>query len=315
MIPQKKNKCYIKKELMNNKHTMRNRQRANRFGFTINNPFLTDSIKVLDINNLTAEQQELYEKCKGDKNRFAHLKTPDNEKYFDFALTEYNEYENNEIIGKKINERCFFKSYDLAQEYFKTIDYIDYFCFQYEQGENGTKHLQGFMHFERPMDFQVVCRIFPTMHLQKCDGKNFDNRDYCMKSDTHIDGYDFVENGVLVEERQRTDMDAFRYDVINNMPIDELFIKHPNLTLTHFNKITALQQAVINQRYKNEVRQLHTTYIYGKADSGKTTYPQRVLGLPPMAVAKINDSSAEKIFDNYNGQYNGCLLCRRIDWV
>jgi hypothetical protein len=283
-----------------NKHTIKKRQRANRFGFTINNPFITDDIKILTPDIMSDEQKQIYEKNKQD--RFTHLKTPDNEKYFDFAVIEYNEYENGEIVGKKINERCFFKSYDLATEYFKTIEFIDYFCFQYEQGENGTKHLQGFMHFERPMDFNVVCRIFPTMHLQRCDGKNFENRDYCMKSETHIDGYDFVEDGILIEERQRTDISSFGQDVANNMSIDELFIKHPNLTLTHFNKIQALQQAIINQRYKNEVRRLHTTYIYGRADAGKTTYPQRVLGLQPMAVAKINDSNNNKIFDNYNGQ-------------
>lgn len=40
----------------------------------------------------------------------------------------------------------------------------------------GTKHPQGFMHFNRQMDFTVVKDIFPTIHLDKCTEPN----SYCI---------------------------------------------------------------------------------------------------------------------------------------
>ena len=66
-----------------NKKKIRFRQRANRYGFTINNPFITDSIKVIDRGSLTDEQKELLEQSRHD---FSHLKVKEFESYFDFAL-------------------------------------------------------------------------------------------------------------------------------------------------------------------------------------------------------------------------------------
>ena len=192
--------------------TKRYRQRANRYGFTINNPFLTEDVKTVDPDKLTAEQ-ESYTKTAHD---YSSIKLPKYEQFFDFTYIEYNKNVGGQEIGKLIGERAFFKDYKVVQEYFKTIDFIDYFCFQYEMGASGNKHLQGFMHFERPMDFEVVRSVFPTIHLNKCNGKNFENRAYCMKEDTKIAGYDFFEYGVLVEERQRTDVD----DVRNGVPAE-----------------------------------------------------------------------------------------------
>ena len=62
----------------------RNRQRVNRYKFTINNPFITDDVKALSLDNLTDEQKELYEKSY-NRNDFTHLKDLP---YFDFAVCE-----------------------------------------------------------------------------------------------------------------------------------------------------------------------------------------------------------------------------------
>ena len=278
--------------------TTRYRQRANRYGFTINNPFITEDIKVLDINNLNDEQKELLGKTKHD---YSLIKQPEFKKYFNFAVIEYDHKDNMEVIGKVVAERVFFKDYISAQEFFKQIDYIDYFCFQYEQGASGNKHLQGFMHFNRPMDFKVVLELFPTMHLDKCSGKNYDCRAYCMKEETKIEGFDFYEHGVLIEERQRTDIMSFKEDLINKATIAELFEKYPTLTLNSFNKITGLQQELLKEEYKNKERELHITYIYGTAGAGKTTYPTRVLKLKHMEICKIADYGSGK-FDEYQNQ-------------
>jgi len=122
-----------------------------------------------------------------------------------------------------------------------------------------------------------------------------------MKEETKIEGYDFFEHGALVEERQRTDILAFKEDLLNKASILELFEKYPTLTLNSLPKIATLQQEILKEEYKNKVRELHTTYIYGKADAGKTTYPNRVLGYKPMEICKVTDYGSGR-FDEYDNQ-------------
>ena len=274
------------------------RQRANRYGFTVNNPFITPGIRVLDVDNLSDEQRRLLGKVKHD---YSALK--DYPELFDFALVEYEQKDGDCIIGKIVAERAFFKNYAAAQEYFMLIDFIDYFCFQYEQGKAGNLHLQGFMHFSRPMDFEVVRAIFPTMHLQKCEKNNSECRAYCMKNDaTKIDGYDFFESGVIpADERQRTDMPRFKKGILSKTPVVELFNEFPMQTLHNINKIIQIRQLVLNEEFSNKTREIHVTYIYGAPDAGKTTFINRVLGYSHIEVGRMSDYKSGR-FDDYENQ-------------
>jgi len=157
------------------------------------------------------------------------------------------------------------------------------------------------MHFCKPKDFEVVRSILPTMHLTQCTGKNYECREYYKKDETKIEGYDFFEFGVLVEERQRTDITAFKEDLLNKATIPELFDKYPTLTLNSYHKILGLQQELLKEEFKNKIRDVYVCYIYGKADAGKTTYPLRVLGFRPMDICKVADYGSGK-FDEYNNQ-------------
>ena len=83
------------------------RQRFNRNGFTINNPFLTDALKQVDINNLAAEQEAM-PKIEHD---YSFMKQPQFEKYFTFAYVEYmkNEVKHDPSTARLvIGERPFF---------------------------------------------------------------------------------------------------------------------------------------------------------------------------------------------------------------
>jgi len=198
-------------------------------------------------------------------------------------------------------ERAFFKDYQSAQEFFKKIEFIDYVCFQYEQGASGNKHLQGFMHFSRPMDFKVVKRIFPTIHLDRCNGSNSENRAYCMKENTKIAGYEFFEHGLMVEERQRTDIINFKEAVKNNMPFSELLDEFPHHAINSINKIPVIQQKLLEEKFGNIDRDMRVSYIYGQSGVGKTTFPRRVLGMSYKDMYKVSDYGTGK-FDGYLDQ-------------
>jgi len=278
------------------------RERLRRHRFTLNNPFITDDVKVLDPDHLTDEQKALL--GKEVKHDFSFIRQPQFAPYFIFALVEYDKKENKKVIGKVVSERCFFKDYESACEYFKQIDFIRYVCFQYEKGEEGENlHLQGFMTYRRPMDFGIVRKIFSGIHLDPCYGTNKAAREYCAKERTRQEEYPFFEYGEFREERERTDTDQFAVDVLDlTIPITELFIKYPTLTMHGLPKIKALRQEKLEEHFGSITREVHVTYIYGKTRVGKTTYPKRVLGYAPREIAKVGKYNSTGQFDQYNMQ-------------
>lgn len=64
-----------------------------------------------------------------------------------------------------------------------------YITFGREKGENGTPHLQGYIHFRSPRHFTSVKRLVPRWHVEPRNGTITQAINYC-----HKDG-DFVEQG------------------------------------------------------------------------------------------------------------------------
>jgi len=285
------------------------RQRAFRNRFTINNPFITDDIKVLDPDNLTDEQQSLLGNVKHD---YSYLREPQYEQFFEFRLAEYPLKDGQHILGTAVAERAFFKDYQAAQDYFKMIDFIDYVCFQYEQGASGTKHLQGFMHYKRQIDFKKVREIFPTIHLDPCYEVSSYYIDYCKKQDTKIEGYDFFEYGLQPpDERARTDMKELLVDIREGTPYDEMLEKYTWIMLNSGQKVLQAQQKIKQEKFKNIVRDVRTTYIYGKEGAGKTTFVERVLGHEPREVGIVGEYNTTGMFDEY--EYQDVILFDEFD--
>ncbi|MCL2755696.1 MAG: hypothetical protein FWE45_01440 [Firmicutes bacterium] len=281
------------------------RERVRRNKFTINNPFFRDDmkdIKVLDPETMTDEQKAMLNK--DVKHDFSFIRDKGFEKYFVFAICEYPKREKKEIVGTLVTERCFFKDYESACEYFKQIDFLRYFCFQGERGEEcNTLHLQGFWNYRRPMDFDVVKRVFPSIFLDYVYKSNAEEREYCMKERTSQAEYPFFEHGEFVEERQRVDTEQFTEDVLDlSIPITVLFRKYKTLTLQSLPRIKQMRQEKLEEIYKDTVRDVHVTYIYGVTRAGKSTYLRRVLGHTPKDYAKVGKYNTTGQFDNYDMQ-------------
>jgi len=62
------------------------RQRANRYGFVINNPFITSDVNVVDRDNLDEEQKELMGMVSHD---FSFLRKEEFEGLVEFAVLDY----------------------------------------------------------------------------------------------------------------------------------------------------------------------------------------------------------------------------------
>ena len=265
-------------------------KQVRRWCFTINNPLGTD-IEEVDINNTNLEIKE-------DYYNLAYLK--DNLEYFKFKYVKYEtESEDNSLENKEfIVKRPFFKSIECFREYLANLEHYKYSIFQYEKGESGTPHFQGFIIFNSGKRFSTMKLYFPFAHFEACRGTNAENREYCSKSETQISGP--YEDGQFAEERSRTDITEFINLVQSGTSKYELSKLSSSLYLKERNKIDLIQSDVY-ENYSINCRDVDVTYIYGPPGAGKSTYVRRKIGLKDSFFVHHYDNS---MFTNYKYQDN-----------
>jgi len=96
-------------------------------------------------------------------------------------------------------------------------DQCDYLIFGREVGENGTPHLQGYLHFKNPRSWNSIRKWMTNWHLEPAVSTPLKNFEYCSK-----DG-DFEEFGTRpVGERKRTDLDEVKEMVKKGKPMREI---------------------------------------------------------------------------------------------
>lgn len=183
-------------------------------------------------------------------------------------------------------------------EYIQGLEHFKYCAFQREKGEKtGTEHIQGFIVFSIGKRFATIKNYFPTAHIEAVKGSNVQARDYCTKSETRVSGP--YELGTFAEERSRTDISMFVELVQNGASTNELAKLYPNLYMRELNKIEAVRQNVLYEKYRKELRYVKVTYIYGPPGSGKSSYIMNKCGLGNYYELSYYGSSS---FDNYKNE-------------
>lgn len=74
---------------------------------------------------------------------------------------------------------------------------LEYYVFGTEVGENGTRHIQGYLEFKNARTMSGLKKLWPKAHLEVRAGSSEEASTYCKK-----DG-DFVEEGVQKKSRVR----------------------------------------------------------------------------------------------------------------
>ena len=96
---------------------------------------------------------------------------------------------------------------------------IGYIVWQTERGDReGTKHIQGYVRFQRRMRLNAVKQFFKRrdMHLEGARGSEAQNKDYCTKESSRVDGthgeaseYDPKQG----QQGRRSDLEAIAEEV------------------------------------------------------------------------------------------------------
>lgn len=73
-----------------------------------------------------------------------------------------------------------------------------------EQGEQGTKHLQGYLYYDNARSFASVKKLIPKAHIEAAKGSPAQNKEYCTKEG------DFFELGDMPTQGKRTDLNEIK---------------------------------------------------------------------------------------------------------
>lgn len=74
-------------------------------------------------------------------------------------------------------------------DYSKFLHYkAAYIVVAVEEGESGTRHMQGYMHFDSAQYFTKLKKAFPTAHMEAAVAPAQANFDYCNKGDVAPEG-------------------------------------------------------------------------------------------------------------------------------
>lgn len=117
-----------------------------------------------------------------------------------------------------------------------------YMVFGFEEGENGTPHIQGYIHFENPRSQSGVKTILPRAHLEVARGSVEDNYKYCTK-----DG-DFHEFGEKPKQGKRTDIIQIKDRIVNGDSMQDIMNDHPLEYVRYFKGLERIKNSLSNKR-------------------------------------------------------------------
>lgn len=93
-----------------------------------------------------------------------------------------------------------------------------YIIVGFEEGENGTPHLQGYVYWKTEHSFkQVKYEFGDSFHIERQKGTKIEAFTYCMKD------LDYWEKGDRPRQGHRTDLDAIHYDLKAGTPVREIW--------------------------------------------------------------------------------------------
>jgi len=151
------------------------------------------------------------------------------------------------------------------------------------------KHLQGYCEFKSSVEFSVIQKLLPKVHIEPRRGTSTEAADYC-KKDNKI----FLEQGEMSKPQgKRTDIDNAVETIMSGATYKEVARQHPVQFVKYYRGFKELMVQLIEDRTKPP-----EVYVYwggtgtGKSKTAREECPNAWVWAPQM----------EKWFQNYMGQ-------------
>ncbi len=166
-------------------------------------------------------------------------------------------------------------------------------------GEQGYEHFQIYIENPTAIRFETLKNKLPNAHIAPRRGTKKQAYDYVTKSETRI-GDPFGNGEIDITETRgaRNDITDILEMIRNGATDEQIEWEYPTAMFRYSKMISEARQRYLKTKYQNTFRELTTTYIYGKAGSGKTRYVMEQYGYSN--VYRVIDW--QHPFDGYEGQ-------------
>lgn len=151
---------------------------------------------------------------------------------------------------------------------------MDYLVYQYERGENGTLHIQGYCELKKRQRFSSAKKLInDACHVEKRMGKASEARDYCMKEDTRERGP--FEFGEFVDKfpGKRNDLLPLYEAAKSGKRKAQVLEDDPACYMRHYKAFAHVVSILRPQRQPREVYLLIGAPGLGKTHYVRSTYP------------------------------------------
>ncbi len=179
----------------------------------------------------------------------------------------------------------------------------DYLIYQLERGDNtGTPHVQGYLHFSAPVTLRSILQSLQrnsgalVASVRIANGSAQQNKDYCSKDDTRIEGPDSGphEFGEMPRERgKRRDLSILIGLVKDGAKRSKCYDTEPVAMLQYCNGINQM----FKHYSKHRQHKTHVVWMWGPPGSGKTRAAHTYYdGLSEEARTQIDAAEHERYY-------------------
>lgn len=180
----------------------------------------------------------------------------------------------------------------------------DYLVYGYEQGEEGTPHLQGYIELKKRARLPGAKRIVgPRAHLETRRGTGSQASEYCKK-----DG-NYKEFGEASDPRpgRRTDLEHVVADIREGATVQELWNNHPRSMIMYGRGIKEAHKMLRERSpvttyelssFRWQLGEFKVTILWGEPGIGKTEFARAVL---PKALFVSHIDDLGRLDETYDG--------------
>lgn len=193
----------------------------------------------------------------------------------------------------------------LKEEFEKNAKYA---VFGHEEGEQGTKHLQGFVVWKVQRRPAAMKKINAKIHWENTHGTSKQAADYCKK-----DGKDIYEKGevpmeILEKNKKNGEANKAKWDLYKKLAREGKFEEIPSkIYISHMRNLHLLRDMSFKDKsmeeYGNKDLKDHFLWLWGGTGTGKSTNARRI--------AKKIESDREPYLKGLNKWWNG-YKCQRV---
>lgn len=182
---------------------------------------------------------------------------------------------------------------------------LSYWCMCDEEGTCYHTHL--YLVFPNAVIFTTLKQRFYGAHIEPAQGTNRENRDYIRKEGKWADSEKketnlsdtFEESGELPADRgEAVKQTEAIYAMVKEGADNATILEAYPSAMNRLGHIEQARQTLLQERYKDEFRNLHVTYLYGAAGVGKTRSVMEKYGYSNV----YRVTNYDHPFDNYKGQ-------------